>query len=516
MLKLLVNNKNDSSKKAVTVLITSFSRHIRSLVLAAAGSGTLIMLADEPQGRYVNPLSIEDVRSVADPTVLRFHGKYYLYLSGGAVWVSDDLIRWKHERIQMPDGYQSPTAPNAFEYKGKIYISGNNTGFWKAPDPVGPYTYVGDIKDNAGKSMRLFDPMTYVDTDGRVYMYYSGMHTNGIWGVELDPENITRFRTAPKHLFSFNPSHRWERYGDNNEGTHVSWLEAPWMTKHNGRYYLQYSAPGTEWKTYSVGVYTSAGPLGPFIVQPRNPMLVHHNGLIAGTGHHTTFQGPGGKLWSIYTLLFRNWSAFDRRVGMDPVEFDKHGNMYVDGPSEEPRSLLAPREPAQSIAVSINRYTYAASSAAPGRDPQYAFDDNVRTWWQPAEGDKEPWLVLDLGARNADDPNQEFLVDSSRVIFDAAPQRFPSGEIHVDGHDRHWFVRPPGEVAPYDYRVETSLDGKEYTTVVDRTSNKHASTIEFDEFHPTRCRYVRLTVTGIPPGAPLAVLEFTIFGKSAE
>ena len=124
--------------------------------------------------------------------------------------------------------------------------------------------------------------------------------------------------------------------------------------------------------------------------------------------------------------------------------------------------------------------------------------------------------MLDLGSRNPDDPNQEFLIDSSRVIFDAAPHRPALGEIHVEGHDRRWFGEPPGAPAPYRYRLETSLDGKEFRTVVDRTSNEHAATIEFDDFRPVRCRFVRLAVTGIPPGAPLAVLEFTVFGKSAE
>jgi xylan 1,4-beta-xylosidase len=263
-------------------------------------------------------------------------------------------------------------------------------------------------------------------------------------------------------------------------------------------------------------VYTASSPLGSFVVSPRNPMLVHHNGLIAGTGHHTVVEAPDGKLWAFYTILFRNWSTFDRRIGMDPVAFDSAGNMYVDGPSEEPRSVLNPAAPNQSIAVSINRYTYAASSAAPGRDPEYGFDNNVRTWWQPAEGDKQPWLMLDLGSRNADDPNQEFMIDSSRVIFDAAPERKGTGEIHVDGHDRHWFEQPAGPPKPYQYRLETSLDGKQFSTVVDRTANEHAATIEFDDFKPVRCRYVRLTITGIPPGAPLAVLDFTVFGKSAD
>jgi Recombinase len=35
-----------------------------------------------------------------------------------------------------PQGRRSPTAPNAFVYKGEIYLSGNNTGFWKAETPI--------------------------------------------------------------------------------------------------------------------------------------------------------------------------------------------------------------------------------------------------------------------------------------------------------------------------------------------------------------------------------------------
>jgi len=44
--------------------------------------------------------------------------------------------------------------------------------------------------------MRLFDQMTFVDTDGRVY----------IWGVELDRNDLTRFLGSPVRLFTFDPS----------------------------------------------------------------------------------------------------------------------------------------------------------------------------------------------------------------------------------------------------------------------------------------------------------------------
>jgi hypothetical protein len=36
-------------------------------------------------------------------------------------------------------------------------------------------------------------------------------------------------------------------------------LEGAWVTKHDGKYYLQYAAPGTEYNIYADGVYVSNG-----------------------------------------------------------------------------------------------------------------------------------------------------------------------------------------------------------------------------------------------------------------
>lgn len=463
---------------------------------------------------YVNPLSIEDTRSIADPAAIKFKGKYYLFLSGGMVWSSDDLAHWTHHAITVPG--RRVTAPNVFEYKGQLYLSGNDIGLYRANDPLGPWEYIGDIHDASGKKMLLFDSMGFVDDDGRVYMYYSGRHTDGIWGVELNPKDLTSFLGEPKHLWTFNKAHSWERYGDNHEGTQLSWLEAPWMTKRKGVYYLQYSAPGTEWKTYALGVYTSRSPLGPFTYAPRNPILHHKDGLINGTGHHTVVQAPNGDYYAIYTVLYRNWSIFDRRIGMDRLDFDSAGNMFVGGPTETPQPLpgLKPAAGAAPIALSINRYSWEASSTSPGRDPTYAFDNNVRTWWQPAANDPTPTLTLDLGSRNPDDPNQEFLVSSIRLLFDYAPPERTS--LKVDGH-ANWFPNAPRLAPPaYQFRIETSLDNKTFTPVVDRTANTRANNVEYAEFAPVRCRWIRFVLTGRPKDAPVAVLEFTAFGQPVE
>ena len=76
---------------------------------------------------------------------------------------------------------------------------------------------------------------------------------------------------------------------------------------------------------------------------------------------------------------------------------------------------------------SVDGYTHLIATFAravlvtvTSADPTYAFDNNVRTWWEPSGDDAQPWLMLDLGSRNNNDPNQEFLVDSTRILCDVA------------------------------------------------------------------------------------------------
>jgi hypothetical protein len=180
--------------------------------------------------------------------------------------------------------------------------------------------------------------------------------------------------------------------------------------------------------------------------------------------------------------------------------------MFVNGPTETPQ--WAPGTNAKpwsgndsgSIAVSLNKFTYDTSSERPGRDATYAFDNNVRTWWEPAEDDKQPWLMLDLGSAKPNDPKQEFVIDSSRILFSDAYLNVAEGIV-------------PG---PYQYRVEVSRDGQTFKTVVDKTQSTRDHNIEFDEIEPVQCRYVKLTINGPPNKVPIGILEFTVFGKPAE
>ena len=76
-----------------------------------------------------------------------------------------------------------------------------------------------------------------------------------------------------RELIALHPEqHGWERFGRDHRDTIKPFIEGAWMTKHRGKYYLQYAAPGTEYNVYANGTYVGEGPLGPFTYAPNNPV----------------------------------------------------------------------------------------------------------------------------------------------------------------------------------------------------------------------------------------------------
>jgi hypothetical protein len=148
--------------------------------------------------------------------------------------------------------------------------------------------------------------------------------------VEVDPHNGFNNKGPVKELFFIYPNeHGWERFGENNMDTLTSpYVEGSWMTKHNGKYYLQYAAPGTEWNVYADGVYVSEHLLGPFTYQPSNPFSYKPGGYIRGAGHGSTMQDKYGNYWHVATMQISVKYKFERRIGLFPAGFDNEGQLY--------------------------------------------------------------------------------------------------------------------------------------------------------------------------------------------
>ena len=478
------------------------ARTVRALVvLVVAGIGSSAAFAQ----RYCNPLPMvigPGGNASGDVSVLEHGGRYYMCCSGGGMWYSNDLLNWELKGTE-----NIPGAPDIVEYNGKFYVTGNSDHVFVADDPLGPYTDLGLFKNtgpvengwNGG-----FDCKIFVDDDNQPYLYWPGRGVSGIYGVKLDPNDLTKFMDKPTHLFGFNPMHPWERYGEANEYPTVAWIEGPWVIKRNGIYYLEYSASGTQWKSYAEGYYTATSPLGPYTYAENNPLLRKTEGLVTGTAHGSIVKMAGkDEWWQFYTIVLGNPPG-GRRIGMDKVTFDENGLMYctiTDTPQPAPGTVAKEGVPA-SIPVTINKATprYKSlskfSSQKDGYPAAFAADNFSGTVWMPADDDKTPSITFDLGGATEFDVVQLFKVDAVRLMFTGTR-------------------RGRGVAATYPvfkYKLDVSIDGEHFTTVLDKTNNTVCKDTIFEEFNPIGCRFVRLTITDWPKETPLGVIEATVFG----
>lgn len=455
--------------------------------------------------RYCNPLPMpigHGGNAQGDVTVIEDGGKYYMYCTGGGAWVSDNLTDWSFHEVKGV-----PVAPDVVKFNGKFYLSGNSDNLFVSDSPLGPFKDLGPFKNtyaiedgwNGG-----FDTKIFVDDDNTPYLYWPGRGISGIYGVRLDPQDLTRFLEKPTHLFGFNPMHDWERYGEMNEYPGVAWIEGPWIIKRNGVYYLEYSASGTQWKTYAEGYYTATSPLGPYSYAPNNPLLRKTEGLVTGTAHGSIVKGPDGEFYQFYTIVLSNPPG-GRRIGMDKVSFDDNGLMYVNV-TDTPQPAPMAKSAKKSIPVTINKINAMnalskASSQQPGYPAAYAVDNYSGTLWLAAADDKAPSLTVELSPATRFDVVQLFEVDGMRVLFG-------------NGQRRGWGA-PVAQLPVYKYKLEVSMDGEKFTTVLDKSGNSVSKDTVYDDFDPVTCRFVRLTVTEWPSDGPLGIIDFTVFGTPA-
>ena len=131
---------------------------------------------------------IAGFREGADPTLVYFKGKYYLFVSMSAgFWHSDDLLHWDFHAD--PDLLIYDYAPDVRQVGEYLYFSasrkGRNCPILRTTDPLTePFTEVS-------APFAFWDPDMFCDDDGRVYFYWGCSNTSPIWGVELDPETMT-------------------------------------------------------------------------------------------------------------------------------------------------------------------------------------------------------------------------------------------------------------------------------------------------------------------------------------
>jgi hypothetical protein len=268
------------------------------------------------------------------------------------------------------------------------------------------------------------------------------------------------------------------------------------MTKHGGRYYLQYGAPGTEYNVYANGVYTASDPFGPFTYAPYNPVAYKPGGFVQGAGHGNTFQDIHGNWWNTGTpWIGVNWN-FERRIGLHPTGFDADGQMYVDTRfGDFPHWLpTKPWQKSEELFTGWMLLSYRKAVTASSLDTfpaSNATDENPRTFWVAQQNRPGESLTLDLG--------REYDLRAIQVNY----ADYKSGLYGTD----------PTVVTRF--RLETSVDGQQWRSVADLSRETRDRPNAYIELPSTvRARYVRYEHIHVG-GANLAISDIRVFGNGA-
>jgi len=465
-------------------------------------------------------------REAADPTMLLFKDRYYMFVSmSGGFWHSDDLYAWEfHETPELPI---YDYAPDVREINGKVVFSASKRdkpcSLFISSDPLNePFSSISTL-------FPFWDPGLFQDDDGRVYLFWGCSNSEPIRGIELDADTLQTIGDEVVIFAENEAEHGWERNGENNVlaepktemekliRQHIGtkpFIEGAYMNKSAGMYYLQYAAPGTQYNVYSDGVYVSDKPLGPFVYQEHNPFSSKPGGFITGAGHGSTFKDKHGNWWHVSTMVVSVNENFERRIGLFPCDIDADGVMYcnqhfADYPfylPEEKRKDMDKTAPEMMLLSSNAKVE--ASSYEEGHEPEMASNENIRTWWTAETDNASEWIRLDLGSVKEAQVIQLNFADHKRPL----PEGWEVGAVEGFFNEKRKILVKPQCTA---FLMEGSIDGNNWFVLKDarQTGTDLAHDLICFET-PQRLRYIKLSNIKLPLDGKPAISGLRVFGKS--
>ncbi|MEP4535377.1 MAG: family 43 glycosylhydrolase [Cyclobacteriaceae bacterium] len=494
---------------------------------------TLIMVSCYGQNTktYCNPLDIDytymvynsskniSYRSGADPAVVEFRGEYYMFVTRSfGYWHSFDLVNW--DFIKPAQWFfEGCNAPTAFNYRDSlIYFAGDPAGY-------GSILYTDDPKSgkwtpSASISNNIQDSELFIDDDGKSYLYWGSSNVHPLRVKELNKDDRFLETGVRKDLINLDEERNgWERFGENNFHPTIKegYMEGASMTKYNGKYYLQYAAPGTQFNVYGDGAYIGDSPLGPFTYMKNNPMSFKPGGFTNGAGHGITVKQTNGQYWHFGTMALASNSHWERRLCMFPTYFDEEGLMYSNtNYGDYPRfGADHPTKAGQHcgwMLLSYQGQTVVSSSQmqvkkSTSTDNDYEItemplkknqegeitsrvltDENPKSFWVAEANDDQQWISIEM----------------------LKPGNIYAFQLNFHDHESGIYTRTEG--LRHRFKIEVSDDGESWRTVVDRSNSyKDSPNAYIALSQPVKGKFIRYKNIEVP-GANLAMSEFRIFG----
>ncbi|MBI5916512.1 MAG: family 43 glycosylhydrolase [Bacteroidetes bacterium] len=440
-------------------------------------------------------------RSAADPVIVPHKGEYYLFATiSGGYWRSKNLIDWQFITPSMWP-MEDICAPAALSVRDTMFLFQSTFElrpiFYSTKPETGKLEFFNRLMPRLPGGLGPWDPTIFYDEDlDRWYMYYGSSNVFPIYGIELDKNKRLTYVGTSKEMFFLHPKeHGWERFGPNHDDRIGPFMEGAWMNKHNGKYYLQYGAPGTEFNVYANGVYVADNPLGPFQYAPYNPFAYKPGGFMVGCGHGNTFQDNYGNYWNTGTpWVAVNWN-FERRMNMFPAGFDADGQLFASGrfgdfPHYLPtKKWQSPDELFTGWMLLSYKKPCTASSERNEFVANHLTDENVRSFWVAGTNQPGQWATIDLEKEQEVRALQINYTDYQSDIFK---------------NDSTVYLQ---------FRFYHSKDGQHWELLADWSKEKRNRPNAYIELpKAVRTRYIRFENVHVPT-PNLAVSDIRIFGK---
>jgi len=439
-------------------------------------------------------------RATADPVIVNYKGDYFLFSTNQwGYWWSSDLVNWNFvpRKFLRPwnEGYDELCAPavgiigDTMLVFGSTYTS--NFTIWMSTNPKKDDWH--PLVDSL--AIGGWDPAFFTDDDGRFYMYNGSSNQYPVYGVELNRKTMQPLTTR-KEMYLLEPwRYGWQRFGENMDDTFLDpFIEGSWMTQHNGKYYLQYGAPGTEFSGYSDGVIVGETPLGPFVPQSM-PFSYKPGGFARGAGHGATFRDNRGNYWHVSTIAISVKNNFERRIGIWPAGFDSDSVMYCntafgDYPTYLPAGETDHLKSRFTGWMLLNYQKPVTVSSTYGQyNANFAVDESIKTYWSAASGNENEWIQSDLGA-----------LSTVKAI-----------QVNYADQDAEFLGKSLGVY--HQYKIFESPDGENWNLLIDKSANKTDVPHDYVELaKPVTTRYLKLVNIHMPTGK-FAISGFRIFGR---
>ena len=486
-------------------------------------AGTLLLtgIHDLPaqQRTYCNPINIDygytpipdfstagRHRATADPVIVRYKDDYYLFSTNQwGYWWSSDLLHWNFmsRKFLRPwnQGYDELCAPAIAVLGDTMIVFGStytrNFSIWMSTNPKNnEWKPLIDSFDIGG-----WDPDFFLDEDGRLYMYNGSSNRYPLYGIELNRKTFQPIGTRQEMYSLEDWRYGWQRFGEYMDNTFLDpFIEGSWMTKHHGKYYLQYGAPGTEFSGYADGVIVGDHPLGPGFVPQSDPLSFKPGGFARGAGHGATFQDAFGNYWHVSTMVIAIKNNFERRIGIWPAGFDREDIMYCNTsfgdyphflPSEKTREQTSPGGDGGFTGWMLLNYNkpVTVSSTLGSYNANNAVDENIKTYWSAATGDKGEWIQTDLGK-----------LSSVRAI-----------QINYADQDAAFLGKQTSTY--HQYKLYESADGKNWKVLIDKSTGSQDVPHDYIELpRAVETRFIRLENLHMPTGK-FAISGLRVFGN---